>query len=155
MKEDTLALKKAVNSGDTDLSEPHHFCYLYISISSNAIVYHVLLHLHKRLPLGTFFRIIEEGGPPLLPASKLLQVYAREQDREMLRDFYYSEDRRVDSAILCLEEAHNMTVGNLMLLRIRKFNLSENIAMRTGSVGENNFREGRSEILFRRQRSCL
>ena len=43
-------------------------------------------------------------------ASKLLQVYAREQNREMLRDFYYSDDRRVESAVLALEEASQMTV---------------------------------------------
>ena len=66
--------------------------------------------MHKRLHLGAFFRLIEDGGPALAPASKLLQVYAREQDREMLRDYYYSEDRRVDSAVLCLKEAQNMTV---------------------------------------------
>ncbi|KZT04540.1 vacuolar protein sorting-associated protein 16 [Laetiporus sulphureus 93-53] len=90
MKEDRLALTKAVESGDTDL------------------VYHVLLHLQKRLPLGSFFQLIEEGGPQLTPAIKLLQVYAREQNRDMLRDFYYSDDRRVESAVLCLEEAATM-----------------------------------------------
>ncbi|KAI0918848.1 hypothetical protein AcV7_006962 [Taiwanofungus camphoratus] len=90
MKEDRLALTKAVESGDTDL------------------VYHVLLHLQKRLPLGSFFRLIEEGGSRLAPASKLLQVYAREQNRDMLRDFYYSDDRRVESAVLCLDEAASM-----------------------------------------------
>ncbi|KAF8186996.1 Vps16, C-terminal region-domain-containing protein [Mycena galopus ATCC 62051] len=87
MKEDRLALVKAVDSGDTDL------------------VYHVLLHLHKRLPLGSFFRLIEDGGSQLAPASKLLEVYAREQNREMLRDFFYSDDRRVESAVLSLDEA--------------------------------------------------
>ncbi|TFK21145.1 vacuolar protein sorting 16 isoform 1 [Coprinopsis marcescibilis] len=87
MKEDKLALIKAVDSGDTDL------------------VYHVLLHLHKRLSLGSFFRLLEDGGARLIPATRLLEVYAREQNREMLRDFYYSDDRRVESAILCLEEA--------------------------------------------------
>ncbi|KAA1472557.1 vacuolar assembling/sorting protein VPS16 [Dentipellis sp. KUC8613] len=90
MKEDRLALRKAVDSGDTDL------------------VYHVLLHLYNRLPLGEFFRLIEDGGESLAPASKLLQVYAREQNREMLRDFYYSDDRRVESAVLSLEEASRM-----------------------------------------------
>ncbi|KZP18145.1 vacuolar protein sorting-associated protein 16 [Athelia psychrophila] len=90
MKEDQLALLKAVDSGDTDL------------------VYHVLLHLHKRLPLGDFFRLIEEGGARLALASNLLQVYAREQNREMLRDFYYSDDRRVESAVLSLDEASRM-----------------------------------------------
>jgi hypothetical protein len=68
-------------------------------------VYHVLLHLHKRLPLGAFFRLIEDGGAALAPANALLQVYARAQNREMLRDFYFSDDRRVESAVLCLEEA--------------------------------------------------
>ncbi|KAF7316202.1 putative vacuolar protein sorting-associated protein 16-like protein [Mycena indigotica] len=90
MKEDRLALIKAVDSGDTDL------------------VYHVLLHLHKRLPLGTFFRLIEDGGSQLAPASRLLQVYAREQNRTMLRDFFYSDDRRVESAVLSLDEAATM-----------------------------------------------
>ena len=75
-------------------------------------VYHVLLHLHKRLPLGSFFRLIEDGGSRLAPASKLLQVYAREQNREMLRDFYYSDDRRVESAVLSLDEATRMSVRN-------------------------------------------
>ncbi|TEB19163.1 vacuolar assembling/sorting protein VPS16 [Coprinellus micaceus] len=87
MKEDKLALVKAVDSGDTDL------------------VYYVLLHLYKRLPLGSFFKLLEDGGPHLAPATRLLEVYARQQNREMLRDFYYSDDRRVESAILCLEEA--------------------------------------------------
>ncbi|KAG1716823.1 hypothetical protein ID866_345 [Astraeus odoratus] len=90
MKEDKLALLKAADSGDTDL------------------VYHVLLHLHKRLSLGAFFRLIEDGGQNLVPASKLLEVYAREQNREMLRDFFYSDDRRVESAVLALEEANRM-----------------------------------------------
>ncbi|KAJ3980946.1 Vps16, C-terminal region-domain-containing protein [Lentinula detonsa] len=90
MKEDRLALQKAVDSGDTDL------------------VYQVLLHLHKHLTLGSFFRLIEDGGEQLAPASRLLQVYAREQDRDMLRDFYYSDDRQVESAVLALEEASRM-----------------------------------------------
>ncbi|KZV75893.1 vacuolar protein sorting-associated protein 16 [Peniophora sp. CONT] len=87
MQEDGLALRKAVDSGDTDL------------------VYHVLLQLYTRLPLGAFFKLIEDGGPRLQPASKLLQVYARAQNREMLRDFYFSDDRRVDSAVLSLDDA--------------------------------------------------
>lgn len=86
--------------------------YAYIvSIDCLSVsVYHVLLHLHKRLPLGSFFRLIEDGGENLIPASRLLQVYAREQNREMLRDFYYSDDRRVESAVLALEEASQMMV---------------------------------------------
>ncbi len=74
------------------------------------LVYHVLLHLQKRLSLGSFFRLIEEGGPRLVLASRLLQVYAREQNRDMLRDFYYSDDRRVESAVLCLDDAASSSV---------------------------------------------
>ena len=107
-------------------------------------MYHVLLHLHKRLPLGTFFRLIEDGGARLAPASKLLQVYAREQNREMLRDFYYSDDRRVESAVLALEEASRMTVLELVYCYHR---LSENDS---GSNCKDNVSESRTKILFRR-----
>ncbi|KAG6849371.1 hypothetical protein H0H93_009065 [Arthromyces matolae] len=101
MKEDRLALEKAVDSGDTDL------------------VYHVLLHLHKRLNLGDFFRLIESGGPKLTAASRLLEVYAREQNREMLRDFYYSDDRRVESAILSLDEAARIQDQNSRIAAVK------------------------------------
>jgi hypothetical protein len=76
-------------------------------------VYHVLLQLYNRLPLGAFFRLIEDGGSSLAPASRLLQVYAKEQNPEMLRDFYYSDDRRVESAVLSLDEARRMKVIHL------------------------------------------
>lgn len=74
-------------------------------------VYHVLLHLHQQLNLGSFFRLIEDGGSRLAPASKLLQVYAREQNRDMLRDFYYSDDRRMESAVLAIDECARITVS--------------------------------------------
>lgn len=109
MKEDKLALIKAVDSGDTDLGNPH--TSIYIQRLTFVIVYHVLLHLYNRLPLGTFFRLIEDGGERLTLASRLLQVYAREQNREMLRDFYYSDDRRVESAVLSLEESTQILVS--------------------------------------------
>ena len=35
----------------------------------------------------------------------------------MLRDFYYSEDRRVESGLLLLEEASVMTVRTIMMSR--------------------------------------
>jgi len=78
------------------------------------VVYHVLLHLHKRLPLGSFFRLLEDGGKLLTPAGKLLEVYAREQNRELLRDFCYSDDRRVESAVLSLDEATRASVCILL-----------------------------------------
>ncbi|KAG5646757.1 hypothetical protein DXG03_002443 [Asterophora parasitica] len=101
MKEDKLALEKAVDSGDTDL------------------IYHVLLHLYKRLTLGDFFRLIESGGPKLTTASRLLEVYAREQNRDMLRDFYYSDDRRVESAVLSLDEASRIHDPDARLAAVR------------------------------------
>ena len=70
----------------------------------------MLLHLHKRLLLVSFFRPIEDERERLVLGSKLLQVYAREQNREVLRDFYYCDDRRTESAILAMEEASQMTV---------------------------------------------
>ncbi|CAK5269240.1 unnamed protein product [Mycena citricolor] len=106
MKEDRLALVKAVDSGDTDL------------------VYHVLLHLQKRLSLGSFFRLLEDGGSQLEPASKLLRVYAREQNREMLSDFFYSDDRRVESAVLSLEEAARATDPAAKIAAVRSANKS-------------------------------
>ena len=110
MKEDRLALQKAVDSGDTDLGMWLRFKGK-IRLLTCCLVYHVLLQLYNRLPLGAFFRLIEDGGSSLAPASRLLQVYAREQNPEMLRDFYYSDDRRVESAVLSLEESRRMKVA--------------------------------------------
>jgi hypothetical protein len=97
------------------------YCLSGISIKAHLIsleVYHVLLDLHKRLPLGDFFRLIDDGGSRLVPASKLLQVYAWEQNKEMLRDFYYSDDRRVESAVLSLDEATKMSVSHIASSRV-------------------------------------
>ncbi|EON69772.1 hypothetical protein W97_09035 [Coniosporium apollinis CBS 100218] len=83
MKEDTIALDKAIESGDTDL------------------VYHVLLHLKKKLPLAPFFRTI--NSRPM--AMALVESSAIDQDRELLKDLYYQDDRRLDGSNLLLSEA--------------------------------------------------
>lgn len=83
MGEETLALDKAIESGDTDL------------------VYFVLLSLKKKLPLAHFFRVINTR--PV--ASALVESSARTQDRELLKDLYYQDDRRLDGANLLLSEA--------------------------------------------------
>ncbi|SNX85643.1 related to vacuolar protein sorting 16 [Melanopsichium pennsylvanicum] len=114
MREEKLALVRAVESGDTDL------------------VYHVLLRLKKQLSRGEFFRIVQApvsdasmsaagqastdrthgtsklaSTPQYLSlASNLLESYAKQVDRDLLKDFYYQDDRRTDSAILALEEAN-------------------------------------------------
>ncbi|KAG2182766.1 hypothetical protein INT44_005746 [Umbelopsis vinacea] len=98
MQEDELSLVKAIESGDTDL------------------VYLVIFHLKRKLPLGEFFRLI--NNKPL--ACNLLQVYCKEQDRELLKDFYYQDDRRIESANLSLEESFGETdiVERISKLRI-------------------------------------
>ncbi len=46
----------------------------------------------------------------------MLEAYAKEVDKDLLKDFYYQDDRRTDSAILALEEANairNVTESEL------------------------------------------
>lgn len=83
MKEDNLALVKAIDSGDPDL------------------VYSVLSHLKRSHSLGNFFRFVDNKPD----AAALLAVAAKRDDRELLRDFYFQDDRRTETACLALEEA--------------------------------------------------
>ena len=93
MKEEKIALVKAIDSGDTDL------------------VYQVLLHLRSTLSPGDFFHVLDDSiSPNLTPAVRLLQVYAREGDRQLLRDFFYQDDRRTENGCLELEEAGSSAV---------------------------------------------
>jgi hypothetical protein len=85
MQEDTIALDKAIESGDTDL------------------VFHVLLHLRKKLPLASFFRVINTR--PV--ATALVESSAWDSDRELLKDLYYQDDRRLDGSSLLFSEALN------------------------------------------------
>ena len=83
MGEDTLALDKAIESGDTDL------------------IYFVLNSLKKRLPLAQFFRVINTR--PV--ATALVESSARFQDTELLKDLYYQDDRRLDGANVLVSES--------------------------------------------------
>ncbi|KAL9096876.1 MAG: hypothetical protein Q9165_000840 [Trypethelium subeluteriae] len=83
MEEDSIALDKAIESGDTDL------------------ILYVLLHMKKKLPLATFFRTINTR--PL--ATAMIETLALEQDRELAKDLYYQDDRRLDGSNLSLLEA--------------------------------------------------
>jgi len=87
MEEDEIALDKAIESGDTDL------------------VFFVLLHLKNKLPLATFLRTITNR--PV--AASLVESSARAQDKELLKDLYYQDDRPVDGSDLLLEEAMQQT----------------------------------------------
>ncbi|KAL2000523.1 hypothetical protein VTN02DRAFT_2963 [Thermoascus thermophilus] len=87
MEEDEIALDKALESGDTDL------------------VYYVLLHLKKKLPLASFFRTI--NSRPM--ASALVETSAREEDTDLLKDLYYQDDRPIDGSNILLAEALDQT----------------------------------------------
>lgn len=81
-------------------------------------MYQVLLHLRSTLSPGDFFHILDDSASPnLTPAVKLLQVYAREGDRQLLRDFYYQDDRRTENACLEMEEAGSSSVSSLQLCK--------------------------------------
>ncbi|KAI8822509.1 Vps16, N-terminal region-domain-containing protein [Fimicolochytrium jonesii] len=102
MEEDEVALIKAIESGDTDL------------------VYLVMLHMKRKLSPAEFFRII--GDKPL--ACNLLELYCKQQDPQLLRDFYYQEDRRVDSANAAISEGYQTQD---MLERVNKFKIAQKL----------------------------
>ncbi|KAK4633751.1 putative vacuolar protein sorting-associated protein 16 [Fulvia fulva] len=80
---ESIALDKAIQSGDTDL------------------VFYVLLNLKKKIPLSSFFRTI--NSRPM--ATAIVEASAIDQDQELLKDFYYQDDRRLDGANLLISEA--------------------------------------------------
>ncbi|KAI9667430.1 MAG: hypothetical protein M1821_000245 [Bathelium mastoideum] len=80
MEEDSIALDKAIESGDTDL------------------ILYVLLHMKKKMPLATFFRTINTR--PV--ATAIIEALALEQDRDLAKDLYYQDDRRQDGSNLLL-----------------------------------------------------
>jgi len=84
MQEDELSLKKAIESGDTDL------------------IYLVILHLHRKLPIAEFFKIINEK--PL--ACNLLEVYCKQQNLPLLKDFYYQADFKSETAAILTNESY-------------------------------------------------
>ena len=83
MEEDEIALDKALESGDTDL------------------IFFVLLHLKKKLPLAAFFRVLTSR--PV--ATALVEASAASQDKDLLKSLYYHDDRPLDGANLLFSEA--------------------------------------------------
>lgn len=84
MEEDELALDKAIESGDTDL-----------------IIY-VLRQLKKKLPLASFFRVINSRptATALVESSPIA-----DRDNALLKDLFYQDDRRIDGANVFVREA--------------------------------------------------
>lgn len=83
MEEDEIALDKAIESGDSDL------------------IFFVLLQLKHKLPLASFFRVINTR--PV--ATSLIESSAQADDAELLKDLYYQDDRRVDGSLVFFREA--------------------------------------------------
>lgn len=97
MEEDSVALDKAVESGDTDL------------------VLFVLLQMRKKMPLAGFFRMI--NSRPM--AVALVESTARDQDRDLLKDLYYQDDRRLDGAEILLSDALGQDTVQHQIDRLR------------------------------------
>lgn len=102
MEEDEIALDKAIESGDTDLgmrapTPP----IINVYILTTLLVQYVLMNLKKKHTLANFFRII--NNRPV--ASNLIESSAREEDRELLKDMYYQDDRRADGGLVILRES--------------------------------------------------
>lgn len=97
MEEDSLALDKAISSGDTDL------------------VFYVLLRLKAKLPLASFFRLLSTR--PL--ASALVESSAAANDTSLLRDLYYQDDRLLSSSALLIGEALSSTTPNHALDKLK------------------------------------
>lgn len=93
MEEDEIALDKAIESTDSDL------------------VFYVLLHLQKKLPIASFFRIINDR--PL--AYSLIESAARNQNSELLKDLYYQDDRKSDGANVILRESLEQEVSTRVI----------------------------------------
>jgi vacuolar protein sorting-associated protein 16 len=84
MQQDEMALRKAIESGDTDL------------------VYLVLLQMKRALPRDEFFALVHDKPVAL----NLLVQYCREQDLAMLKDIYYRAQRPVESGNIAAMEAY-------------------------------------------------
>lgn len=120
MEEDEVALDKAVESGDSDL------------------IMFVLLHLKQKMPLATFFRIVNSRPQ----AAQLVEASAHEQDKDMLKDMYYQDDRPVEGSDLLVEEAMRQpqvqaVVDKLKLAgRLLTDTKDPNAVMHTKALGE-------------------
>ncbi|KAJ2486778.1 Vacuolar protein [Coemansia sp. RSA 2050] len=84
MGQDRTAMDAAIRSGDADL------------------VYFVIFHLFKAMPLGEFFQVV--GRVPA--AGRLFERYCVEQSSPILEDYYFQDDAFAKSA-------HLIVVDNL------------------------------------------
>lgn len=97
MEEDELALDKAIESGDSDL------------------ITFVLLHLKQKMPQAAFFRIVNARPQ----AAQLIEQSAHAQDKELLKDMYYQDDRPIEGSDLLLEEAMEQAQVQAVIDKLR------------------------------------
>lgn len=87
------------------MSGPAEHFHFFIRSSTLSLeywtVYTVLIQLRRTHALGDFFRFVDRKPE----AAALLRVWAKDNDVEMLRDFYYQDDRWKETACLELEES--------------------------------------------------
>jgi len=118
-----VALVKGIESGDTDLG--------ISTLDKSNSVFIVLQHLRRTLPLAQFFRVINDK--PV--ASQLFEAWAKKYDRELLKDFYYQDDRKSASAGVLIHESFEQKVPQLsshtnfqtLAARIDKLQLAKKI----------------------------
>lgn len=97
MDQDEAALNKAVASGDPDLLS------------------HVIFHIKEKQSLALFFRMINDK-----PAAVATLIdYARVHDSQLLRDFYYQDDRKLEGADLVHREAVSETDRSQQYTKIK------------------------------------
>lgn len=100
MSKDEIALDKAIASGDTDL------------------VFFVLLHLKKTLPLASFFRLLNNR----FLATALVESSAKAHDKNLLKDLLHQDDRRLDGANLLFSEALAQTAPQTKIDKLKLAN---------------------------------
>jgi hypothetical protein len=76
----------------------------------------VLLQLRRAHGPANFFRYIDKRPD----AISLFKVWARKEAVELLRDFNYQDDRRVESACLVLEESFQLSENQAKVNKIQE-----------------------------------
>ena len=111
-------MDKAIESGDSDL------------------VFYVLLHLKKKLPLASFFRVISTRPT----ATALIESSAQAEDAELLKDLYYQDDRRIDGANVFVREAlkqpDSRTATDKLALAAKLLSESKDISLEPKALQE-------------------
>ena len=80
---------------------------LRASVANSAAVLSVLLALRRQHSLGTFFRFLDGK----YEAIAILASYGKRYDKDLIKDFWFQDDRRTESACFELDEAALLTAS--------------------------------------------